>query len=489
MQATIQSLMQAEDPHTPLVTTSGGQHMRHTMYTLSRQMTKNSVKSGSQTKLFVAPTTSESSLTLTSAYQKNAMLNVGQRLARRRQMFKRGRVVCDFALAFALLGVALMVVETECTLLGVYSKTDFASYIVKTAISASTIALLAFDIWYHVLETQITMVDNALDDWRLTVGVRRVALIGVELLVYAVHPIPGAYYVTATTNEAYLTMTSMKTVVIPIDIFLSIPMVLRVHLIARAVMLHSQLYTNASSQSLGALNRIRFNIKFVFKSFMDLHPGLFVFTMSFSVFVLASWLMWACEVTHYNSQATLLNACWIIAITFLTIGYGDLVPISSCGRAVSVLTGLLGAGCTALIVALLTRMLQLSRAERYVHDFVIDIQREKKRKLVAVNMVKYCWRAHKCRAAGEVALARRYERSMFVAVQTMRDIRLSRRSVIDRTVTLAEVNKLQGTTHDSIVRVESVQRDLDGRVAVVEMRLTSLDSKMDTLRDLLLSSR
>ena len=469
-----------EDPNIPLVT-SQTNSTRYTMYTISRQLSS---------KANAAQSTSPSSAgdalrrqQMNSNDGMNALKNVGYRLAKRRELFRMRRVICDFTLAFAIIGICFMVFETECILLGYYTKQDFASFVVKACISVSTLILLCFDIWYHVLETQIIMVDNTLDDWRMTVTVKRVLLICLELLVYTIHPIPGYYKVTVSTFETNSANT--KYIVVPIDIFMSIPMVLRVHLVARALMLHSQLYMNASSQSLGALNRIHFNIKFVFKSLMDLQPGLFVFTISFCVFILASWFMWACESTHYNSQATILNSAWLVAITFLTIGYGDIVPTSYCGRTISVLTGLLGAGCTALIVALLTRTLQLSRSERYVHDFVIDIALEKRRKIVAANMVKYCWRSFKCRQAGKMEQARRYKRLMFVAVQMMRDIRLSRRSLVDKSVTLVELNKSQSATHDSIVRMEATQRDIESRMSGVESRLTSLDSKMDILHNLL----
>jgi hypothetical protein len=36
-----------------------------------------------------------------------------------------------------------------------------------------------------------------------------------------------------------------------------------------------------------------------------------------------------------------LNSLWMIAITFLTVGYGDLVPNTYCGRAISVLSGIM----------------------------------------------------------------------------------------------------------------------------------------------------
>jgi len=42
-------------------------------------------------------------------------------------------------------------------------------------------------------------------------------------------------------------------------------------------------------------------------------------------------------VKHTN----LLNSMWLISITFLSIGYGDIVPYTYCGRAIAVCTGIM----------------------------------------------------------------------------------------------------------------------------------------------------
>lgn len=36
-----------------------------------------------------------------------------------------------------------------------------------------------------------------------------------------------------------------------------------------------------------------------------------------------------------------LGAMWLISITFLTIGYGDMVPNTYCGKGVCLLTGIM----------------------------------------------------------------------------------------------------------------------------------------------------
>ena len=40
-------------------------------------------------------------------------------------------------------------------------------------------------------------------------------------------------------------------------------------------------------------------------------------------------------------HGNLLNSMWLVAVTFLAIGYGDLVPNTYCGRAICVASGLM----------------------------------------------------------------------------------------------------------------------------------------------------
>ena len=44
---------------------------------------------------------------------------------------------------------------------------------------------------------------------------------------------------------------------------------------------------------------------------------------------------------HDKEHANLLNTMWLTAITFLSVGYGDIVPNTYCGRGIAVTTGLM----------------------------------------------------------------------------------------------------------------------------------------------------
>lgn len=43
---------------------------------------------------------------------------------------------------------------------------------------------------------------------------------------------------------------------------------------------------------------------------------------------------------HDEDHANLLNTMWLIAITFLCIGYGDIVPNTYCGRGITLACGI-----------------------------------------------------------------------------------------------------------------------------------------------------
>jgi hypothetical protein len=52
---------------------------------------------------------------------------------------------------------------------------------------------------------------------------------------------------------------------------------------------------DASSRSIGAFNRIKFNTRFVLKTLMTICPGTVLLVFILSLFIIASWTLRACE--------------------------------------------------------------------------------------------------------------------------------------------------------------------------------------------------
>ncbi|KAI0212646.1 Small conductance calcium-activated potassium channel protein, partial [Lamellibrachia satsuma] len=140
---------------------------------------------------------------------------------------------------------------------------------------------------------QLFSIDNCVEDWRIAMSAQQVAQIITELVVCAIHPVPGSFFFTWTTIHADgEVVTSEK---VPIDLILSLPMFLRLYQICRVMLLHSKLFSDTTSRSIGALNRITFNTRFVLKTLMTICPGTMLLVFMLSLWIIASWMLRACE--------------------------------------------------------------------------------------------------------------------------------------------------------------------------------------------------
>lgn len=140
---------------------------------------------------------------------------------------------------------------------------------------------------------QLFMVDNGADDWRIAMTCERVFLISLELAVCAIHPVPGHYRFTWTARLAFTYAPSAAEA--DVDVLLSVPMFLRLYLLGRVMLLHSKIFTDASSRSIGALNKITFNTRFVMKTLMTICPGTVLLVFSISSWIIAAWTVRVCE--------------------------------------------------------------------------------------------------------------------------------------------------------------------------------------------------
>ncbi|XP_031335963.1 small conductance calcium-activated potassium channel protein isoform X1 [Photinus pyralis] len=413
--------------------------------------------------------------------------NVGYRLGRRKALFEKRKRISDYALVMGMFGIIIMVIENELSSAGVYRKDEFYSIALKTLISVSTVILLGLIVAYHALEVQLFMIDNCADDWRIAMTWQRIGQISMELAICAVHPIPGNNQFVWTTKLANKNGGIGKKCV-PYDVPLSLPMFLRLYLICRVMLLHSKLFTDASSRSIGALNRINFNTRFVLKTLMTICPGTVLLVFMVSLWIIASWTLRQCERFHDEEHANLLNAMWLIAITFLSVGFGDIVPNTYCGRGIAVSTGIMGAGCTALLVAVVSRKLELTRAEKHVHNFMMDTQLTKRLKNAAANVLRETWLIYKhTRLVKRVnpGRVRTHQRKFLLAIYALRKVKMDQRKLMDNANTITDMAKTQNTVYEIVSDMSTRQDTLEDRLATVEDKLVTLQEQLDLLPDLI----
>ncbi|CAF0879252.1 unnamed protein product [Rotaria sp. Silwood1] len=442
--------------------------------------------------------------------KKALMANVGYRLAKRKELHIQRRFIGDIMCFLALLGIILMIIENELTFTRLVHKDTTFSLFIKATITFTTILLVGLVFYYHRIDLNLYCVDNSIDDWRIALTRTKIFSILFEAFICMIHPIPGHFLVewssqyvkkvetsfnfvnahrpipdslsTPTLLNSTMTLTTqikpadddeLPQSYVPIDVMLSLPMFCRLYLVCRLIMLHSHLVRDASSQSLGYLNRVSFNFPFIIKSYMKRRPALCLTSICISTFFIASWAMRACDYNVKKGHMSMLDATWLFIISFTTIGYGDIVPSTYCGRGIAALTGIIGVFATALLVAVISQKLELTRSEKYVHNFVASIELAKAHKDQAANVVKYGWKVWYLRRKGKSRFIQciQAQRKLLTSIQLVRHIKQRQRKLADNYVSLLELFTIQRST--SAVTDETSQR-----IVIMEQKVDKMEDKL-----------
>uniref|UniRef100_A0A8C4X8T9 Potassium calcium-activated channel subfamily N member 3 n=1 Tax=Erpetoichthys calabaricus TaxID=27687 RepID=A0A8C4X8T9_ERPCA len=403
-----------------------------------------------------------------SKANKRKNQNIGYKLGHRRALFEKRKRLSDYALIFGMFGIVVMVIETELSW-GVYTKGSMYSLALKCLISLSTVILLGLIVAYHAREVQLFVIDNGADDWRIAMTYERIFYITLELLVCAVHPIPGQYKFQWKARLAFSYTPSHAEA--DVDIILSIPMFLRLYLIARVMLLHSKLFTDASSRSIGALNKINFNTRFVMKTLMTICPGTVLLVFSISLWIIAAWTVRVCErcAEHQSVPDVFLGEKL------------PLLPLYYCHQ-------IMGAGCTALVVAVVARKLELTKAEKHVHNFMMDTQLTKRIKNAAANVLRETWLIYKhTKLIKKIdhAKVRKHQRKFLQAIHQLRSVKMEQRKLSDQANTLVDLSKMQNVMYDLITELNDRSEDLEKQIVSLESKLEQLTSSFNSLPGLI----
>ncbi|MFH4977713.1 hypothetical protein AB6A40_004422 [Gnathostoma spinigerum] len=421
----------------------------------------------------------------------------GRRLIQRQELFVVRRMTSDYALFFAILGIVLMVVENELSAAHIYNKGSLLSFTLKSLILVSTIILVGLVIKFHVHEVQLFMNANSAEDWRIAITPRRITQIASEITACAICPVP--IDITFAWTTVHADGETVTTTDVPLDVILSIPMFFRLYWLCRVMLLHSRMFTDASSRSIAGLNRVNFNARFILKTLMTLCPGTMLMVFTASLWVIAGWILRLCERHHVGDPINInaqkhqnyLNSLWLIAITFLSVGYGDIVPNTYCGRAMAVVTGVLGTCTSSMVVAVIARKLELSRAEKHVHNFMMDTQLTKQLKHSAANVLRETWLIYKYRRLVDKidpSKIRLHQRKFLVAIYALRKVKRDQRKLAENSVSLGDVAKTTSSTYELTHDISSTQEGIALRMAAMEHQLAEISRELSSLSEFIRST-
>ncbi|KAM8734375.1 intermediate conductance calcium-activated potassium channel protein 4 isoform 4-T4 [Acanthopagrus schlegelii] len=225
---------------------------------------------------------------------------------------------------------------------------------------------------------------------------------------------------------------------------------------------------------------------------MNKYPGrtLLVFILCF--WLTASWMLTLCERKTTQPTGHMDTALWLIAITFLTVGYGDVSPCTTCGKAVCLFTGVMlkqgkqGVACTAMLVAVVTKTLALNKGEKHVHFFMLDIQISKRIRHAAANVLRECWLLHRANLTkGNGGEHRRHQRCLLEAIRVFRHLRLKQRKLRDYVSEMVDLPKMQMIMCDLSANWNNSYRELEQRILSMEQKLDELSRCFQQTSELL----
>ncbi|XP_026769373.1 intermediate conductance calcium-activated potassium channel protein 4 isoform X2 [Pangasianodon hypophthalmus] len=382
------------------------------------------------------------------------------RLRDRKFLLEDKRRLCACALGAALLGILLMILHAElCP--AVYLPGSIYALCINCLISFSTGCLLILIIAFHYKDIRLFIIDHNQVDWRIAMTTNRVLCISLELLVCALHPV-GIYLgplTSATNSSSSSTLLPVPTPLclcsspmeawLELELLLSALMFLRLYLVHRAILLHSKVLLSASYRSIGSLNNINFTFRFVLKVLMNKYPArtLLVFIMLF--WFTSAWMLRLCERQAQVETGGMGTALWLIAITFLTVGYGDVSPSTTCGKVVCLFAGVMIRNAAA-------------------------------------NVLRECWLLHRTiQARDKHSEHRRHQRCLLEAIRIFRHLRLKQRKLRDYTSEMVDLSKMQMIMCDLSANWNNSYRELEQRIISMEQKLDELGQSFQSTSELL----
>jgi len=200
-----------------------------------------------------------------------------------------------------------------------------------------------------------------------------------------------------------------------------------------------------------------------------------VFSLCFCL--LMAWILTQCDrYSEIPVNRFYLNALWFVVVTYISIGYGDVVPLSYCARALAIFTGIVGKMVSSVLIAIISRQMQLTRGEIHVHNFVSDSKLCKERKHAAARVLQHLWQIHRCKKQGnyDERHLRQHQRHFLAAIAEFRRIKWEQRRLAENSNSFIELSIAQRDISETVWTLQRSQSTLSSQITVLTSRLHDL---------------
>ena len=180
----------------------------------------------------------------------------------------------------------------------------------------------------------------------------------------------------------------------PLDIFLTMLMFSKFYLVLRYVAHTNGMYTSLSkwvSRSVA----IEITPFFVFKNQIAHAPIKITSLILISAALISSYCIRNCERPVNEDFVYIWNALWLSFVTMTTVGYGDIYPITHCGRFFSMISCFIAMIVTGVWVYAISMKLKFSGNEERFMILMSEAKRKNNLEILAATMLQAWWKHHK----------------------------------------------------------------------------------------------
>ncbi|CAJ0939552.1 unnamed protein product, partial [Mesorhabditis belari] len=309
--------------------------------------------------------------------------------------------LCDWTVFLSLAGLSLAIVDVELCAFN----TEFGSHhlenastVLRCIIIGLTFLLQLVLLGYHLTDIRVYLIETNSESWRVGLTFERIVQVLAEIAACACCPIPAKFLWKDSVVWPFLSGSPLSAhglIKIPTHVLLTLPMFLRLYLVGRYMVLHSRYYQDCATKTIASLNRVAVDFRFVIRSELYQRPLLFIFVFTICFWMVMAWMVTQCERYAYPNlpgYQHLLDFIWFEIITFFSIGYGDIKVHTYCGRALAMVTALVGTIFSSILIALMARRMALSSSEKRVNHLIAESQLSLTHKNCAARVLQNTWR-------------------------------------------------------------------------------------------------
>ena len=149
------------------------------------------------------------------------------------------------------------------------------------------------------------------------------------------------------------------------------------------------------------------------------------------------------------------------------------------------MTSCIGVMTSAFLIAVLSQKLLLSRWEKYIYNFVLNIELAKAHKNHAANIISNGWRIWQLSRRGKQSTIEHVnaQRKLFESITTIHQIKLERRKLTDSIIGPAELMTAQRETNTRNTDIEAKVATMAMQIDHVENTLNSINRSMQTIEN------